>query len=182
VTEPQPTPELPDVPTASKRRVAPVLVSILAAVLVLGGALAIPVFLGAGDKSGSGDGGTTTLADVEKFDISAPRHVSGQVAYAQSPPVGGNHNRVWLACGRYDAPVRNEFAVHDLEHGTVWITYRPDLPAEDVALLARSLPAEGIMSPFDGLDAPVAVTVWGVQLRLDGPDDPRLARLRRRSW
>ena len=30
------------------------------------------------------------------------------------------------------------------------------------------------MSPYPGLDAPVVVTVWGRQLRLEGADDPRL--------
>ena len=30
------------------------------------------------------------------------------------------------------------------------------------------------MSPYDGLPGPVVVTVWGRQLALDGPDDPRL--------
>ena len=35
------------------------------------------------------------------------------------------HDPVWLDCGAYDAPVRDENAVHDLEHGSVWITYDP---------------------------------------------------------
>jgi len=53
---------------------------------------------------------------------------------------------VWLACGVYDEAVRDENAVHDLEHGTVWITHDPGLPADDVERLAAELPDNGIMS------------------------------------
>ena len=111
---------------------------------------------------------------MQKFELAPPKHVRGRVAYAQVPPVGGDHDDVWLECGRYDKPLPNENAVHDLEHGVVWITYRPDMSASDVALLADSLPTEGIMSPYDGLPAPAVVTVWGIQLQLTGADDPRL--------
>ena len=84
------------------------------------------------------------------------------------------HDPVWLDCGAYDAPVRDENAVHDLEHGSVWITYRPGLDAAAVDTLTQALPQNGILSPYDGLPAPVVVTVWGRQLRLTGADDPRL--------
>ncbi len=155
------------------RRAGPLLISVLAAALVLGLALAVPVLVGDGEAglAGSAD----PLAGVETFDLGPPRHVDGDVAYAQAPPVGGNHYPVWFECGRYDQPLRNEIAVHNLEHGTVWIAHRPDLPAGDVATLESALPADGILSPYPGLPAPVVVTVWGAQLRLDGADDPGLA-------
>ena len=70
--------------------------------------------------------------------------------------------------------MRDENAVHDLEHGTVWITYDPALAEDDVAALAAVLPDDGILSPYPDLPATVVVTVWGAQLRLTGPDDPRL--------
>jgi len=64
--------------------------------------------------------------------------------------------------------------VHDLEHGTVWITYDPSLPSRDVEALRDLLPDNGIMSPYDGLPSAVVVTVWGAQLALDRALDPRL--------
>ena len=51
--------------------------------------------------------------------------------YPTSPPAGGAHDAAWLDCGVYDEPIRDENAVHDLEHGTVWISYRPDLDDDD---------------------------------------------------
>ena len=90
--------------------------------------------------------------------------------------MGGDHWDPYLECGVYDVPVRNEYAVHDLEHGTIWLTYRSDLvDAEGVAVLAGQLPDNGIMSPYADQDAPVVITTWGRQLELVGPDDPRIA-------
>ncbi len=87
-----------------------------------------------------------------------------------NPPAGGSHNPAWLNCGVYTEPQQNENAVHALEHGALWFTYNPDeLTDEDVAASSRSqLPDTYIIvSPYPGLDAPVVVSGWGVQLKLD---------------
>lgn len=114
------------------------------------------------------------LDAVEVFEDLRPSHTDDDVTYPTVPPAGGPHDRVWLDCGVYDEPVRDENAVHDLEHGTVWITHDPDLSEGDVEQLAAALPDNGILSPYPGLEAPVVVTVWGRQLALVGADDPRL--------
>jgi len=116
----------------------------------------------------------TGLGEVTTYDDLSRAHVPGNVNYPQSPPVGGAHDPIWLDCGVYDRPVREENAVHSLEHGAVWITYRPGLSADEIDSLADKLPEKGILSPFEDQDAPVVVTVWGAQLALDGPDDSRL--------
>lgn len=115
------------------------------------------------------------LEDVLVVEGLSPEHRVGEdIDYEQVPPIGGPHDQVWLACGAYDEPVRDENAVHDLEHGTVWITYDPELGEDEVAALEAALPDNGILSPYRELPAAVVVTVWGAQLRLRGPDDPRL--------
>lgn len=116
-----------------------------------------------------------SLAAVREFNVGGG-HVSTAVNYPQAPPVGGAHSPVWLNCGSYDRPVRNENAVHSMEHGAVWLTYRPDLPAGDVDTLRRALPdTYTILSPYPGLTAPVVASAWGRQLTLTGVDDNRLA-------
>jgi hypothetical protein len=107
-------------------------------------------------------------------DLSTEHVDDEDVDYEQVPPIGGPHDPEWLACGAYDEPVRDENAVHDLEHGTGWITYDPDLAEDDVTALEDVLPDDGILSPHPDLPAPVVITVWGAQLRLSGADDPRL--------
>ena len=122
---------------------------------------------------------TTTrpqIAGVETFAVEAG-HSEGAVSYPHVPPVGGIHNPVWQPCTFYDQPVPNEKAVHSLEHGAIWITYRPDLPADQIealATLARSR-KDVLASRWDsGLPAPVVATGWGRQLRLESVSDPRL--------
>lgn len=104
------------------------------------------------------------------------KHVTGTVNYPQSPPAGGGHNQVWLNCGMYDKPVPSENAVHDLEHGAVWITYRPKLPASQVDALRQMVPGETYLalSPSPNLPAPVVASAWGAQLRLTSVGDRRL--------
>ncbi len=113
---------------------------------------------------------------VETFDGLVFDHVTTEVDYPQTPPAGGEHNAVWQNCGVYDAPVVNEHAVHSLEHGAVWITYDPDLPAEQVATLRALADGESyvLLSPYDGLPSPVVASAWGYQLQVDDADDERL--------
>ena len=102
-------------------------------------------------------------------------HVAGPIVYKENPPVGGPHNIVWQNCGIYDAPIHNEHAVHSMEHGAVWITYRPDLPPDQVQTL-RALASDDfiLLSPYPGLPAPVVASAWNHQIKLDGASDPRL--------
>ena len=116
-----------------------------------------------------------TLDAVRSYTVSQG-HVTTPVAYPQTPPAGGEHAPVWLNCGTYTKPVPNENAVHSMEHGAVWVTYRDDLPAEQVTKLTATLPdTYSVLSPYKGLTAPVVASAWGKQLALDSADDPRLA-------
>jgi hypothetical protein len=151
----------------------PLVLATVGAVLVLGAALAAPLV----DQALRGEEEVQRALDltlVETWEITDRTHTTDDVTYPQTPPAGGEHAPIWLACGVYDEPVRDENAVHDLEHGTVWITHDPALSAGDVEALAAELPDNGIMSPREGLPSPVVVTVWGTQLQLDGVADKRL--------
>jgi hypothetical protein len=93
------------------------------------------------------------------------------------PPVGGTHHPSWQNCGIYTEPVQDELAIHSLEHGAVWLTYRPDLPQEQVAALqdqVRGL-SHILMSPYPTQDAPVVMTAWGLQMPVDSLPDNRIA-------
>jgi Protein of unknown function (DUF3105) len=116
------------------------------------------------------------IAGVRTFHDLSRRHTTAHVAYPQVPPVGGPHAPRPLNCGVYSTPVRQENAVHSLEHGAVWITYRPDLPDDQVATLRALVHGRGhlLLSPYPGLPAPVVASAWGRQLRLGDAYDPRL--------
>lgn len=113
---------------------------------------------------------------VETFSVTAS-HTNDPVAYPQVPPVGGPHHPTWEPCTFYDRPVPSERAVHSLEHGAIWVTYRPDLPGDQIDALARLAGSreDMLVSRWDeGLPAPVVVSSWGRQLKLDSVTDPRL--------
>jgi hypothetical protein len=121
---------------------------------------------------------SSTSAGVQSFTGLSRNHVTGKVNYPQTPPVGGDHSAVWQNCGIYTAPVANENAVHSMEHGAVWITYRPGLAATDVAKLQADVRGKAytLLSPYPGLPSPVVASAWGKQLKVTDAGDPRLAQ------
>jgi hypothetical protein len=110
----------------------------------------------------AGNDHTKTKDEIVKYDI--------------FPPVGGRHAGVWQNCGIYDNEIRNETAVHALEHGAVWFTYKPDLSETDKIKL-RQLALENpylLMSPYPSQDANLILTAWTVQLKLNGFDETKV--------
>lgn len=124
-----------------------------------------------------------TIAGVETYSNTAD-HVEGSVDYEQSPPAGGPHNAVWLNCGTYDQPVPNENTVHSMEHGAVWVTYNPDQVAgDDLTALRNLMPATYVvLSPYPGLDAPIVMSNWNNQLKVDSVDDGRISEFLEEYW
>ncbi|HEY0872425.1 MAG TPA: DUF3105 domain-containing protein [Vicinamibacterales bacterium] len=115
------------------------------------------------------------LQRVTTTNYSAGQHLAGPIEYKEKPPMGGPHNVVWQTCGAYDAPIHNEHAVHSLEHGAIWITYRPGLAGDQLQTL-KTLAADDFMllSPYPGLDHPIVASAWNHQLSFDSADDPAL--------
>lgn len=119
-----------------------------------------------------------TIEGVKEFDKKEKNHIQGKVNYPETPPVGGNHNPVWVACDQkvYSQPVQDEMAVHALEHGAVWITYQPELAKDQVDKLAAKVKRIGatFLSPYPNLPSPVMLSSWGSQLSVQSADDQRI--------
>nr|BFD85191.1 DUF3105 domain-containing protein [Streptomyces sp. Xyl84] len=131
---------------------------------------------GKGGKGGSGrfvtgaDGVRTWQGTLGRTHTTAP------VTYPMEPPVGGDHNPVWQNCDGdvYTAPLKNEHAVHALEHGAVWVTYNAKASEADVAALAakvRRTPYT-LMSPVPGQKDPIMLSAWAHQRTVTGATDP----------
>ncbi len=139
--------------------------------------LVLALAAGCTKDSGPGKLEDPTIEGVEVFQGLSHEHVP-PASYPHTPPVGGDHSKAWLNCGVYDEPVPNVNAVHSMEHGAVWITYRPDL-SEDERNAVRRLqglkPEYVLISPYEGLPAKVVASTWGYQLKTERVDDPRLA-------
>ncbi|WP_427016549.1 DUF3105 domain-containing protein [Pseudarthrobacter sp. P1] len=116
------------------------------------------------------------IAGVATYSNLSRNHVQTLVTYPQQPGVGGDHSPTWTNCGIYTDPVNEDRAVHSLEHGAVWITYKPGLPqpgVDTLTALAKGNPYV-LLSPNAAQQAPVTVTAWGTQLGLQDPADARL--------
>jgi len=153
-------------------RRAGIIIGAIAAVFLLGfGAL---VFFDSRQRSASAPPG-----EVETFDVGpAGDHTEASVDYDQTPPAGGPHNPVWQNQGFYTEPVRNETAVHTLEHGAVWVTYQPDLPQAQKNRIRELVEGQTCMlaSPYPDLSSPVMASAWGKQLSVENADSPDLER------
>ncbi|MGW4892046.1 DUF3105 domain-containing protein [Kitasatospora sp. NPDC004240] len=124
--------------------------------------------------------GSGAIAGVRTWEHLSRNHVPGTVTYPQTPPVGGDHNPVWLDCtGKvYDKPVRDENAVHSMEHGAVWVTYNAQATPADIKALADRVGTTpySFMSPHPGQPGTITLSAWGTQLVLDSASDPRVER------
>jgi hypothetical protein len=123
-------------------------------------------------------GGAGNIEGLQSFGTQDRSHTSSPVTYAQTPPVGGAHSSSWQNCGIYDTPVPNELGVHSMEHGAVWITYQPELPAASVEQLRSLARGRGyaLLSPYPGLPQPIFASAWGVQISASDAADPRLSQ------
>lgn len=92
---------------------------------------------------------------------------------AGQPPVGGPHFEQPARAGIYAEPVPDGHAIHSLEHGIVWISYRPDLVSErDLDVLtavARAHARDVLLSPRPENGAAASVVSWGRRLNLASP-------------
>lgn len=166
--------------------------------LVLAAALAL-AGCSSGTDAPSGDGSGSGLDAPEPdpeagaaidgvviWDYVAPEHSTSDVTYEMKPPAYGEHwvprdeeGRLgWLACGTYDEPVPEEFALHSAEHGAVWLTWREDADPADVRQLeelADLQPDYVLVSPYPDQEGAFTATTWDAQLVVEDASDPRLA-------
>lgn len=124
------------------------------------------------DADAAVEGLEVTDAELERG------HVPGAVDYDQTPSWGGEHAGVWSTCAGvvYDEQIPDENAAHSLEHGAVWVTYRPDLAKDQVAKLEELVDGRdyAMLSPYADLESPVVVQAWGRRVTAESADDPRV--------
>jgi hypothetical protein len=132
----------------------------------------VVVACGGGESNDPGKG----IAGVQIERAPGRSHRQGEIEYpGKKPPSGGDHNPIPLTCGYYNAQPPDEFAVHSLEHGAVWVAYAPDTSAADVAVLKQLAEhPKVIVSPYEGLDSPVVLVAWERRLEVPSVNDPRV--------
>lgn len=114
---------------------------------------------------------------------------SGSIGYDASPPAGGPYNALWQSCAAYTAPIYDEYAVHSLARGALWVTYQPGLSEDELQKIKTVLAtpikvkqgdkdveikAKALISPRENLPGPIVMTAWNAQITAQNADDERL--------
>lgn len=123
----------------------------------------------------SGIEGVSTYPDREEYHnhVDVVKEPEGNL-----PPVFGEHFSAWQNCGIYTETVELGNALHSMEHGAVWLTYRPDLDQAQIESLQNLVHGHGyvLMTPYTKQVNDVVLTAWGVQLVIDSLPDARIAK------
>ncbi|MEV0524860.1 DUF3105 domain-containing protein [Streptomyces sp. NPDC050439] len=158
--------------------------AVVVAALAVGGVI---LFQKADDSDSAASDGKSaptfkTTADGEKvWDAKklGRTHVTKDVSYAMTPPVGGDHDQVWMNCNGdvYKDELPERHAVHSLEHGAVWVTYNDKAKAADLKKLEAKVKQTPytLMSPVKDQKDPIVLTAWGHQRTVTGASDPKVA-------
>ncbi|WP_448609878.1 DUF3105 domain-containing protein [Geodermatophilus sp. URMC 60] len=155
------------------------LIAAAVAVLVFAAAVLTYAVLQVNESEAGRVDAVDEIGGVQTFDYPAGQeHVTTPVTYEQSPPVGGPHDGEWADCTGtvYDVQIRQENAVHSLEHGAVWITYDPEVVTGDALQTLTDVASESgrMLSPNPGQASPISLQSWNHQLAVDSADDPRI--------
>ncbi len=170
---------MPDSPRseASARVRSPLVLTVLAAIAVVAITTVGGLFFFARQQPLPSSTSTATPKLMgEAVPMGQATHVTSPTALEVAPgmpPSGGPHFAQPLSAGVASAPVSDGNAIHSLEHGLVWITYRADLiAAADLATLtavARAHPRDVILSPRPENSTAATVVSWGRRLVLPTP-------------
>lgn len=94
--------------------------------------------------------------------------------YQTNPPVSGSHDPTPAEWGFYDQELPDGKAIHNLEHGGIWVSYQPGvLNDEEINQLKKLASEYGqrlIVSPRAKNDSKIAVASWRHLEKLDKLD------------
>lgn len=96
-------------------------------------------------------------------------HVNSKKYGGDQPPTSGSHASP-VAWGAYDTEVRDDQAIHNMEHGGVYISYQPSLPKEQIDKLTKLLsapysnpefqPKKIVLAPRATNKSPIELSSW----------------------
>lgn len=91
--------------------------------------------------------------------------------YNSNPPSSGSHYPTPANWSIYDYEVPDKLFIHNLEHGGIWIAYKPSLPKSAVDDLTAIVKEFGgskfVMAPRSANDADVALVAWTRVLKVN---------------
>lgn len=103
----------------------------------------------------------------EDLSIAVPsqgrNHVQPQAThpeYSSNPPTSGWHSPSTVKVGFYEEEIPDEQIIHNLEHGDIWISYRPDIDQVIKEELKKFKGSKVIITPRSANDTDIALVAW----------------------
>jgi len=113
----------------------------------------------------------STRGGGEDFSLAIPivgaQHIpvgSPLPQYNSNPPSSGPHYPQTARSGFRTEAIPDQYLIHNLEHGDVWIAYHPRISDEAKSALRRFGAAKVVITPREANDTDIALVAWG---RLD---------------
>lgn len=82
-------------------------------------------------------------------------------AYNSNPPSSGLHYELTSRKGFHEEPVPDQYVIHNLEHGDVWIAYHPRMSEDAKDALRKFGFSKIIITPREANETDIALVAWG---------------------
>ncbi len=101
---------------------------------------------------------------------------SSHPAYNSNPPTSGPHYPQPANWGVYSSPLEDGQALHNLEHGGIWISYKDidDQTKRQLETIAKANPGSVILTPRPTNDTKIALASWTRLEKLDSYDEGKI--------
>jgi len=111
---------------------------------------------------------------VKEFPIEGREHISARdnVSYKTNPPTSGDHLAEAKTWGVYSDEIDDKAAVHGLEHGGIWISYK-DISDDEIQFLkeiGKNNSQSVIVSPRSENEDKIVIASWGKMMKLESVD------------
>lgn len=83
--------------------------------------------------------------------------------YNSNPPTSGPHFAAPEEWGVYDKEIDDQILIHNLEHGGIWISYKPGIDAAlkgELEAIAKDYGRKVIITPRQANDSDIALAAW----------------------
>lgn len=115
----------------------------------------------------------------ETFPILGQEHIAvgaTHPAYNSNPPTSGWHYAQPADWGVYQKELPDEQAIHNLEHGGIWISYKDvdDKTKSDLETIGKRYPGSVLVTPRAANDAKIVLVSWGRLEKLESFDETKI--------
>ncbi len=96
--------------------------------------------------------------------------------YNSNPPTSGWHWPASASCIAYSETQPDERLIHNLEHGGIWISYKPSIDAQTKTQLNDFATrfANVLVEPREANEANISLAAWGRLENLDNYDEGKI--------